>query len=69
MGHTISNVLVKYVREHIGDICPTYEQFYSSSMSHISSMVLEIIVNPLNFFTRENRVFNFLNHVPLLQKI
>ena len=40
--HTLSNVLVKYVREHIGDSCSIYEQYYGSSMSHISSTVLAI---------------------------
>ena len=42
MGHTLSNVLVKYIREHSGDIYPIHEQYYGSSMSHISFMLLAI---------------------------
>ena len=62
MGHTLSNVLVKYVREHSGDICPIHEQYYGSSLSHIWSMVLLIYWQYLKFLRgiAKGKIKNYL---------
>ena len=51
-GHTMSNVLTKYVREHIGDMCPIYGLIYEPHFVHGSSNILAI----LGIFTRAFRM-------------
>ena len=47
MGPSLNNVLVKYVQEHSGDICPIYEQYlwliYEPYFVHGPSNILTIL--------------------------
>ena len=65
MGHTLSNILVKYVREYNGDICPIYEQYYG----HISSIVLAIYWQYLQFLRGKEREESMREHVAELHRI
>ena len=61
MGPSLSNILVKYVRKHSGDICPIYDLLvilwliYEPYFAHGPSNLLAI----LKIFTREKKVPNF----------